>query len=97
MFGLPPSVRIHFATELAELFANEVRTRGLKFHLAVQAEPLLMAIPSISKAISNVSLATPLIVQEIVFDTREARWPYRVTCGDAMRAVSMRSRRPDKF
>lgn len=30
------------ATELAELFANEVRTRGLKFHLAVQAEPLLI-------------------------------------------------------
>lgn len=30
------------ATELAELFANEVRTRGLKFHLAVPAEPLLI-------------------------------------------------------
>lgn len=30
------------ATELAELFANEVRTRGLKFHLAVPGEPLLI-------------------------------------------------------
>lgn len=30
------------ATELAELFAHEVRTRGLKFHLAVPAEPLLI-------------------------------------------------------
>jgi signal transduction histidine kinase/DNA-binding response OmpR family regulator len=30
------------ATELAELFANEVRTRGLKFQLAVPAEPLLI-------------------------------------------------------